>query len=155
MKRYSIRLLITLLTFALGAGLTNLGRVMTSRIATLNSRVFQEACKSGSSLPVIRNDTFPDDYVCCPVRESTIVVSVPNDYEIYIGKDKVTLKEIPTKVSFMMRNASPDAVILIKTADFVKYRTFAPIIERIREASANRIGLLRNKKRQVKLPTVK
>lgn len=107
------------------------------------------------SLPIDQQEFDEGTFGSCPGRPAIIVVSIPNDAEIYIDREKVDLLEIPAKLNYKINGRFPSKEICIRAADFVQYRTLVSIINQIREVSSNRIALLGNKRAEVKRAKLK
>src|ERR671932_2216085 len=69
------------------------------------------------------------------IKESSVVISIPNDGEFYINKEKVSKDEIGTRVDRQMKN-KPDAerIVYIKSGVGVSYGNVVEIINVIRKA---------------------
>ena len=83
------------------------------------------------------------------IKESSVVISIPNDGEFYINKEKVSKDEIGTRVDRQMKN-KPDAerIVYIKSGVGVSYGNVVEIINVIRKAGIDRIGLVADKKKK-------
>jgi len=133
----------------LGFGVAMMWRVMASSSTAVTSELPQVIGEFDITLPVsTQNSSY--HYIGNWVKESSIVVIIHNDDEIYIGRDKVTLTEIPEKMKSMLRNRASDEVVYIVGTDSVSYRTLVSVVDRIREACGNRIGL-RLRRKQPKI----
>ena len=147
MRRYLIRVLVFLLTLAFGTSFEMLWR--DSAIIPTQSRVGGEF---DITLPVDRVEPNP----CNEYRGKTcgIVISIPNDHEIYFEREKIALRDIPTKLVTRLiprlRNLCPgEDVVYVVPADFVKFKTLASVVDRIREVCVNRVSVLRPGKRKI------
>jgi biopolymer transport protein ExbD/biopolymer transport protein TolR len=85
------------------------------------------------------------------VKDTSAVVAVPNDNEFYIGKDKVAQADIPTKVKNILKDKpANEQIVYVKSGKFVKYGTVVDVIDKIREAGFDRIGLVSEKEKDAK-----
>lgn len=127
-----------------------LGRVMNPWLASFTHDQLQASGNFDLSLPVDQRDFEDRTFGSCPGRDPLVVISVPNDDEIYIGIERVTLSELSTYLTYKLNGQHPCKEIYVKTSDFVKYHTFASIIDRIREVSKGRIWYVKNKNKEIK-----
>jgi biopolymer transport protein ExbD len=81
-------------------------------------------------------------------RERYVVISVPNDNEFYIGKDKFALTAIPNRVRTLTANKSPEErVVFIKGQPDVKYSTLSQLIIKVKEADVDRIEVVPDRRK--------
>lgn len=77
-----------------------------------------------------------------------MVVSIPTDGEFYFGKVRVTKADIPEMVKQAWKDKPPDEQIAyIKAGVFVRYGTVVSVMDAMRAAGVDRIGLLADKKK--------
>jgi biopolymer transport protein ExbD len=82
------------------------------------------------------------------IKDTSAVVAIPNDGEFYIGRDKIAQTDIPTKIKLILKDKPvPDQVVYIKSGKLVKYGTVVAVIDSIREAGFDRIGLVAEKEK--------
>ena len=82
------------------------------------------------------------------IKDTSAVVAIPNDGEYYIGRDKVAQADIPTRVKNILKDKpAPDQVVYIKSGRLVKYGTVVSVIDAIRDAGFDRIGLVAEKEK--------
>jgi biopolymer transport protein ExbD/biopolymer transport protein TolR len=82
------------------------------------------------------------------IKDTSAVVAVPNDNELYIGRDKISLTDIPQRVKTMLKDRPPnEQVVYVKSGQNVKYGTVVTVIDYIREAGFDRIGLVAEKEK--------
>jgi biopolymer transport protein ExbD len=75
------------------------------------------------------------------------VVSLPNDDEVYIGKQRVARAEVATEIDKLLRDQPEEKqVVYLKSASDVKYGKVVGIIDDIRSFGYENIGLVANKK---------
>jgi len=83
------------------------------------------------------------------IKESSVVISIPNDSQIYLGKELITREELGPRVDSAMKNkADPDRIVYIKSGVGVSYGTVVDIINVIRKQGIDRIGLVADKKKK-------
>ena len=130
------------LTLAFGVSLS-----LLLRVSTVISTQSQVCSNFDITLPVALYEPNRCDDDCNLLKESGVVVSIPSDHEIYIGNEKIAKTELTNKLISLMNYKCSDRVVYVKVADLVKFHTLASIIDQIRAADVNRIGLVRNRKR--------
>ena len=83
------------------------------------------------------------------IKESSIVISVPNDGEYYLGKQRVAQEDIKTKVGPMLEKmkTEEDRIVYIKSGVNVAYGEVVNIINEVRALGVDRIGLVADKKK--------
>lgn len=82
-------------------------------------------------------------------KGANVVISVPNDDEVYIGKQKVELSQISTKIRLLLGNVDfCDRVVFIKGAPNVKFQTVDLIVRQAKDADINRIEFVLDKKKR-------
>jgi biopolymer transport protein ExbD len=82
------------------------------------------------------------------IKDTSAVISIPNENEFYLGRDKVALDDIPNRVKRLLENKPPqDQVIYVKSGRLVKYGTVVQLIDTIRQAGFDRIGLVAEKEK--------
>ncbi len=82
------------------------------------------------------------------IKDTSAVVAIPNDGDFYIGREKVAMADIPTRVRNILKDKPvPDQVVYIKSSLGVKYGTVVSVIDSIRDAGFDRIGLVAEKEK--------
>jgi biopolymer transport protein TolR len=82
------------------------------------------------------------------IKDTSAVISIPAENEFYLGRDKVALDDIPARVKRLLENKAPqDQVIYVKSGKLVKYGTVVTLIDTIRQAGFDRIGLVAEKEK--------
>src|SRR5215475_4104213 len=84
------------------------------------------------------------------IKESSIVISVPNDGEYYLGKIKVSKEQLADKVdSMLQKNAKKDEdrIVYIKSGVGVSYGDVVTVINEVRKLGVDKIGLVADKKK--------
>ena len=82
------------------------------------------------------------------IKETSVVVAISQDGQFYIGRDKVKEADIPQRVKTMLKDkTAPEQVVYVKSDKAVKYGTVVTVIDSIREAGFDRIGLVAEKEK--------
>ena len=82
------------------------------------------------------------------IKDTSAVVAIPTDGEFFIGREKVTQTDIPARIKNILKDKpAPDQVVYIKSGKEVKYGTVVSIIDAIRDAGFDRIGLVAEKEK--------
>ena len=83
------------------------------------------------------------------IKESSIVISVPNDGEYYLGKNKVAKEQLSEKVDSMLKNVKKDEdrIVYIKSGVGVSYGDVVTVINEVRKLGVDKIGLVADKKK--------
>jgi biopolymer transport protein ExbD/biopolymer transport protein TolR len=82
------------------------------------------------------------------IKDTSAVVAIPKDGEFYIGRDKVTKDDIPNRVKTILKDKpASDQVVYVKSGQGVKYGTVVSVIDAIRDAGFDRIGLVAEKEK--------
>src|SRR5829696_3713819 len=88
------------------------------------------------------------------IKESSIVVSVPNDGEYYLGKERVQREQLTDKVDSMLKKIKneQDRIVYIKSGVGVSYGDVVNIINEVRKMGVDKIGLVADKKKKGAAP---
>ena len=88
------------------------------------------------------------------IKESSIVISVPNDGEYYLGKNRVQKEELADKVDSMLKNikSDQDRIVYIKSGVGVSYGDVVTVINEVRKLGVDKIGLVADKKKKGAAP---
>ncbi|MGI9036743.1 MAG: ExbD/TolR family protein [Pyrinomonadaceae bacterium] len=82
------------------------------------------------------------------VRESSVVMTIPNNTDFYIGKDQYSLENLGEKIKRLMENKTPDKrIVYIKSGVNVDYGTVVKAINVIRKQDIDKIGLVADRKK--------
>jgi biopolymer transport protein TolR len=83
------------------------------------------------------------------IKESSIVISIPNDGEYYLGKNKVAKEQLGEKVDSMLKNVKKDEdrIVYIKSGVGVSYGDVVTVINEVRKLGVDKIGLVADKKK--------
>jgi len=83
------------------------------------------------------------------IKESSIVISVPNDGEYYLGKQRVAKEALTDKVDTMLKGIKNenDRIVYIKSGVNVSYGDVVTVINEVRKLGVDKIGLVADKKK--------
>jgi biopolymer transport protein TolR len=83
------------------------------------------------------------------IKETSVVISVPNDGEYYLGKKKVGKEELADKVDTMLKaiKNEQDRIVYIKSGVGVSYGDVVTVINEVRKLGVDKIGLVADKKK--------
>ncbi|HKQ07479.1 MAG TPA: biopolymer transporter ExbD [Blastocatellia bacterium] len=84
------------------------------------------------------------------IKETSAVIAVPTDTEVYFGRDKVNKEDLPNilkdKLKEKFKDKPPnEQIVYIKSSTGVKYETVVSVIDAVREAGYDKIGLVAEK----------
>jgi biopolymer transport protein ExbD/biopolymer transport protein TolR len=83
------------------------------------------------------------------IKESSIVISIPNDGEYYVGKDRLQREQLTDKVDTMLEKIKneQDRIVYIKSGIGVSYGDVVSVINEVRKLGVDKIGLVADKKK--------
>ncbi|HEU4796486.1 MAG TPA: biopolymer transporter ExbD [Pyrinomonadaceae bacterium] len=83
------------------------------------------------------------------IKESSIVISIPNDGEYYVGKQRLQREQLTEKVDKMLEaiKNEQDRIVYIKSGIGVSYGDVVSVINEVRKLGVDRIGLVADKKK--------
>ena len=83
------------------------------------------------------------------IKESSIVISVPNDGEYYLGKVRVQKEQLTEKVDSLLKGIKneQDRIVYIKSGVGVSYGDVVNVINEVRKLGVDKIGLVADKKK--------
>ena len=84
------------------------------------------------------------------IKESSIVISIPNDGQYYLGKIAVAREQLTEKVDTMLQNLKneSDKIVYIKSGVGVQYGDVVNVINEVRKLGVDKIGLVADKKKK-------
>jgi biopolymer transport protein TolR len=84
------------------------------------------------------------------IKESSVVISVPNDGEYYLGKQRIAKEQLTDKVDSMLQNmkSDQDRIVYIKSGVGVSYGDVVNVINEVRKLGVDKIGLVADKKKK-------
>jgi biopolymer transport protein ExbD/biopolymer transport protein TolR len=83
------------------------------------------------------------------VKDTSIVIAIPNDGEYYINKDRIGKDQLKDRVEKMLNNIKKeeDKVVYIKSGTGVSYGDVVTVINEVRALGIDKIGLVADKKK--------
>ena len=82
------------------------------------------------------------------IKESSLVVAITKDNEYYVGKEKIDIGDLKDRVTKAMENKEPqDRIVYIKADVQSNYGSVVEVINSIRQAGIDQIGLVADKKK--------
>jgi biopolymer transport protein TolR len=83
------------------------------------------------------------------IKESSIVISIPNDGQYYLGKIPVAREQLTEKVDTMLKGIKneQDRIVFIKSGVGVSYGDVVSVINEVRKLGVDKIGLVADKKK--------
>jgi hypothetical protein len=104
--------------------------------------------KTGETSTVSINSTDSGDAIY-----GSFVFAIPKDNEFFIGRDKAAQADIPGRIRNILKDKPADEqVVYVKSGKEVKYGTVVSVIDSIRDAGFDRIGVVAEKNASPKLP---
>lgn len=84
------------------------------------------------------------------IKESSIVISIPEDGQYYLGKQRLAKEELTEKVNRMLENIKneQDRIVYIKSGIGVSYGDVVSVINEVRKLGVDKIGLVADKKKK-------
>ena len=82
-------------------------------------------------------------------NESSVVISIPNDGEYYLGKKRVQREQLTDEINRMLENIrnEQDRIVYIKSGVAVGYGDVVNVINEVRKSGVDKIGLVADKKK--------
>jgi biopolymer transport protein ExbD/biopolymer transport protein TolR len=81
-------------------------------------------------------------------KDTSVVISIPDNTNFYIGKDQYPLTSLGEKIQTMMKDKAPDKrIVYIKSGVDVDYGRVVEAIDTIRKQDIDKIGLVADKKK--------
>jgi len=103
--------------------------------------------QSGVSVALPREMRNPDPDPAI-IKESSVVVAITQDNQVYIGKIKIDKTELKEKIETKMSDKQPDErIVYIRSDVNANYGSVVEIINLIRDAGIDQIGLVADKKK--------
>jgi biopolymer transport protein ExbD len=83
------------------------------------------------------------------VPPNSVIISIPLDDEFYFGKAKVAQADLVEKIKLALKDKpAAEQIVYIKAGVSVKYGTVVSVVNAIRAAGFDRIGLVADKKKK-------
>ena len=84
-------------------------------------------------------------------REDSVIVSIPQDGQYYLGKKLVSLEDLKSEVEkALSKKKEEEKIVYIKSGIEVQYGEVVKVINAVREKGVDKIGLVADKKKGVK-----
>lgn len=81
-------------------------------------------------------------------KDTSVVISIPNNSDFYVGKDPYPITELGEKIQKLMEGKAPDKrIVYIKSGVDVDYGTVVQAIDTIRKQDIDKIGLVADRKK--------
>lgn len=81
-------------------------------------------------------------------KDTSVVLSIPNNSDFYIGKDPYPIEELGERVNTLMKDkTAEEKIVYIKAGIDVDYGTVVKAIDTIRKQEIDKIGLVADKKK--------
>jgi biopolymer transport protein TolR len=104
--------------------------------------------RPGIAVPVPKNMTNPevDPKI---IRQSSVVISIPDDVEYYLGTKRLDKEQLAGEVQRMLEKIKDeeDRVVYIKSGAGVTYGSVVNVINEVRKVGVDKIGLVADKKK--------
>jgi len=83
------------------------------------------------------------------IKDTSVVISIPEDGKYYLGKIPVTKDQLKEKVEKMLSNIKKeeDKIVYIKSGVGVSYGDVVTVINEVRALGVDKIGLVADKKK--------
>ena len=82
-------------------------------------------------------------------KETSVIISIPNDNEYYLGKKRVNLDDLKSSVEKALANKKEeDKIVYIKSGVNVSYGEVVKVINAVREKGVDKIGLVADRKKK-------
>jgi biopolymer transport protein ExbD/biopolymer transport protein TolR len=86
-------------------------------------------------------------------KDTSVVISIPDNTNFYIGKDQYPLNALGEKIQTMMKDKAPDKrIVYIKSGVDVDYGRVVEAIDTIRKQDIDKIGLVADRKKGGEAP---
>ena len=84
------------------------------------------------------------------IKESSIVIAIPNDGEYYLGKQRMAKEQLGEKVDSLLKGIKneQDRIVYIKSGVGVSYGDVVGVINEVRKLGVDKIGLVADKKKK-------
>ena len=105
--------------------------------------------RPGIPVPVPTNMTNPDVDPKI-INESSVVISILNDAEYYLGKRRLRKEQLAAEVQPMLERIKNDhdRIVYIKSGAGVTYGDVVNVINEVRKIGVDKIGLVADKKKK-------
>ena len=81
-------------------------------------------------------------------KDTSVVISIPDDNNFFIGKEQLPLTALADKIKTMMKDKAPDKrIVYIKSGVEVDYGTVVKAIDQVRKQDIDKVGLVADRKK--------
>lgn len=103
----------------------------------------------GITVPVPKNMANPDVDPKI-IRDTSVVISIPNDIDYFLGKTRVQKEQLADEIRGKLAtiNNEQDRIVYIKSGAGVTYGVVVNVINEVRKAGVDKIGLVADRKKQ-------
>ncbi|MCB1023573.1 MAG: biopolymer transporter ExbD [Acidobacteria bacterium] len=106
--------------------------------------------QQGVTVDLPRNAISPDEDEEI-TKDTSVVISIPNNGQFFIGKDAYPLDMLGEKIKAKMEGkAAKKRIVYIKSGINVDYGTVVEAIDTIRKQDIDKVGLVADKKKDTK-----
>jgi biopolymer transport protein ExbD/biopolymer transport protein TolR len=106
--------------------------------------------QQGVSVNLPRDMISPDEDADI-AKDTSVIVAIPDNNNFYIGKEQFPLTALGDKIKRLMENKTPEKrIVYIKSGVDVEYGKVVEAIDTIRKQDIDKIGLVADKKKDVK-----
>ena len=106
--------------------------------------------QQGVSVNLPRDMMSPDEDADI-AKDTSVIVAIPDNNNFYIGKEQFPLTALGDKIKRLMENKTPEKrIVYIKSGVDVEYGKVVEAIDTIRKQDIDKIGLVADKKKDVK-----
>lgn len=82
------------------------------------------------------------------IKETSVVISIPEDNQFYLGRDEIPREDIVRRIETMLRDKpAEERIVYIKSGVGVSYGNVVELINMIRQAGVDQIGLVADKRK--------
>jgi len=82
-------------------------------------------------------------------KETSVIISIPNDNDYYLAKKRVNLDDLKAAVEKALANKKEeDKIVYIKSGVNVSYGEVVKVINAVREKGVDKIGLVADRKKK-------
>ncbi len=108
--------------------------------------------QKGVSVNLPREMNSPDEDLAMN-KETAVIISIPNDDQFYIGKDLYPKEVLGEKIKTLMEKKTPEErIVYVKSGVGVSYGQVVEVINLVRKADVDKIGLVADKKKGLTAP---
>jgi len=106
--------------------------------------------QQGVSVNLPRDMISPDEDADI-AKDTSVIVAIPDNNNFYIGKEQFPLTALGEKIKRLMENKTPEKrIVYIKSGVDVEYGKVVEAIDTIRKQDIDKIGLVADKKKDIK-----